>query len=80
MKSDIHRSETTMRTYQLSGEDILRLLGMANGEVGRADARSVKRSVTFRVPSGGDWSGEAVEVDVDNPVTITIVTEEVKPT
>ena len=80
MKADIHRSETTVRTYQLSGEDILGLLRMKDAEVDQANEHSVKRSITFRVPSGGDWSGEAVEVDVDNPVTITIVTEEVKPT
>lgn len=66
---------TTKRTttYQLDGQTILNVLIEA-GLLSREDLMGAE--VTFRVPGGGDWSNARVDVDADNPVTITVHTTE----
>lgn len=62
---------TTTRTVKLTAEDIISQLRARGIEVPLYS--TVK--VYFTVPGGGDWSGENVDIDKDNPITIIISTQ-----
>lgn len=61
---------TTKRSYSitLTGCDIISLL--RNVMDSSQPMPSTSATVTFRVPSGGDYSGMNIGVDVDCPITI----------
>lgn len=72
MISPTLRTRTTTITeqvYTLTGADIIDLL-IERGILTEAQRGS---EVTFCVPGGGDWSNAVLDVDADNPVTITVV-------
>jgi hypothetical protein len=55
---------------------VLPLTGKQLIEMLRLDAKMTVEvpadaTVSFRVPSGGDWSGTEIEIDGDNPVQIS---------
>jgi hypothetical protein len=52
--------------YTFSGKDILELLSKA-GIHYEGDAR-----VVFTVPSGGDYSGDTLEIDESDPIRVII--------
>lgn len=69
-----------VRIIELSKNDILSLLLASGVPVPRSnskgpltnDEHTPDATVTFRVPSGADWSGMDVDVDKDYPVTVTL--------
>lgn len=63
----------TIKTISLIGEDIRRLLVQA-GEIDSAATAVVE----FKVPSGGDYSGMALDVDDNSPVLVRVETEETR--
>ena len=63
------RTSTVTHTVQLTGAQILRMLGVAK------ELRS-SATVQFAVPSGGDYSGMTLDVDANNCVTVTWRTTE----
>jgi hypothetical protein len=63
----------------LTGQEIIRLLAQNSNTslpVRRACyaalVSSENATVTFTVPSGGDWSGMDVAVDTDHPITVLV--------
>lgn len=62
MKPEISIRKTVITDHKVkvTGRDILKALGITNA----AD-------VVFNVPSGGDWSGMAIEITDEDPVCIS---------
>lgn len=57
--------ETTKRySCLLNQENLLELLRKDGVEIPKG------ATVQFVVPGGGDWSGQAIDIDDENPVTI----------
>jgi hypothetical protein len=68
----VKKAECT--NVELSGADILRLL-KDNFVI---PAEAALQSIYFRVPSGGDYSGQEVEISSEDPVfvEVEVLTEE----
>jgi hypothetical protein len=64
LQPTIVKSTKTQSTLCLSGADIIELLCEAGVDVPSG------ASVTFRVPSGGDWSGESIDIDAGHTITV----------
>jgi len=59
------KTETVQHTrIQITGRDILRLVS------GKVKVTKETR-VFFSVPGGGDYSGMDIEIDIDNPITVS---------
>lgn len=69
--STMQTTRKTTQTFRLTGEDIVDLLA----EAGHIDAAH-EWSVRFYVPSGGDCSGESLDVNNDAPVLVRVENEE----
>lgn len=70
MKTAVVTKTQVTRNFELDWFDIVDLL--KKKVTIRDDARI---SVLFRVPSGGDWSGESISITSENPVLVTVIEE-----
>lgn len=61
---NVHTVTTRRLTVQLDRKDLVTFLESKGFKIPR-DA-----SVYFQVPGGADWSGMAIDIDSDNPVTV----------
>jgi hypothetical protein len=61
------KTETVQHTrIQLTGRDIMNMLAAAN-----RIKITKETKVFFTVPTGGDYSGITLEIDKDNPITVS---------
>lgn len=68
MKISTHESVKTVKVIEMNDIDIIQLLT----DTGRIPIGFTTDTVIFRVPTGGDYSGEDVEINNSNPVMVTI--------
>ena len=70
MKEVVTTKVTKTHRLEMSGRNIISML--------RSDGLDVppNATVTFEVPTGGDYSGMTVDVNGDHPVTISWTTHE----
>lgn len=56
--------------YNLTGADLIDLL-IERGML--TEAQRSNAQITFEVPGGGNWSNQTIDIDAENPITITVV-------
>ena len=59
LKAEVDKETTTNYSLKLSGADIRKLLDIP-----------LSARVTFRVPGGGDWSNEIIDLDGGHAVDV----------
>lgn len=72
MITKVTTQTTVVTELTLVGDDIIDMLRVKYPDVFK-EGRAM--SVTFRVPSGGDYSGLTLDIDDVNPIIATVTVE-----